>query len=566
MDLERILNFGKRFVSGALIASNLFLGSCKKDPFPEPTNSSSLYENVHLLKNTDLTSVTFLDYNKISFSQPQNFKVGDIISGGNSFNTPEGFLLKVNSIQNNGKEFFVSLASFDEAVRSGSFSESKKYNEKFSYTFERVLYDKDGNLNTTHDQTILKGVFSTNPELKISGNFDHGLKSLEFQYNTPMTFDLEIVNSPEGYNISKEISLDGPPLPPFLISICGIPSYVIPLTELNLGVVGNLKLSNFRVVGTANLNSRLYYDGSWHFEKSFNPVFFSLPKNYSPGEIDLRAYVSPKLALKLNHFVGPYVELEGDLEAKFWNSCLSHKVSSGIDLTLGIDARLFGKQLFDYNKKILEWEKILSEAGSIPSAGWFDDFDSYAASTFPSSWMKGGNSTLGGASVDNYNSYSPPNSLKLRGSENSSFPAMASRNNVEGDSIEYSFYIKNSSGSSSPNGAKYRGSIEMRTSPDMGGESRILMKFGLNGEVYSYVGWPSSIPYQENNWYKIKILKTYFGSNDIKIACWVNDVSCVGEYVENKRPYEDQLDWFTIVSGQGNVYFDNVGVKKLTSP
>src|SRR5690606_3313080 len=108
--------------------------------------------------------------------QLSGLKVGDIIVSGIAENAPHGFLRKITAISKSGTEytFTTEEVPLEEAFEdldvdfTQQFSEADSLGRLTGNGFginmpQVVLYDGDGNVNTTSDQIVINGSVNINP-------------------------------------------------------------------------------------------------------------------------------------------------------------------------------------------------------------------------------------------------------------------------------------------------------------------------------------------------------------------------------------------------------------------
>lgn len=386
MNLEKILNVGKKLVVGGLIFSTIFFG-CKKDevigpvPEPEPTEETILYDNVNILEEENLTK--FISYGDahMNFSENMGYNVGDILAGGESEILPLGFLYKVTSVKNNGKKYGVTQASFDEAIEKGKFTlekkiieEKKSTNGRFEIPISEILYDEDNDLSTTDDQIIMEGMIYLNPTITVDAEWNKGLQYFEFGFETEVGAEIFVGSNIEKFDIVKEKFILGPNIPAFPINVCGVPAVVKPFLRTYVGVEGEFSPSSVSISEIVNQESKIIYENkNWNSDITITNNFEF--ENFVPPEsLELRAYAKPELTFLIYYTFGPSASVEGYLKAKAnFSENPPWQISAGMDINLGAEMQIFGKNIWDYEEKVWGLEKVIAEGEEIPITGTFTD-------------------------------------------------------------------------------------------------------------------------------------------------------------------------------------------------
>ena len=381
----------------------VFLSHCNKDD----NNISDVGPEV----NPAVKVVSEDDENKIQYVSTiadtiifngvvSDFQVNDIIVSQKD----EGILRKVSSVvQKDGStELITSPVSIAEAFPNAEFScdidltpsnvdEIKYYTKGISlnnvesgFNFDLkdvVLWDKDGNPLTENDQVNADGklVLKLNPYLKVK-NLNSEARSITVGCN------------PVGI---IEISVDCPfkvdwlePEPKLLMTIKtkpqtifigGVPVIITNEIPIYMGIKGKAeaKLTS-GIKNTTTLHAELKWEnGNPSFNKSFDNKFELLLPSIS-SEVDLQAYLTPALNIKLYGVAGPSIDLKGYLkgiasvEAGIGGWTLSAAIYGGIELSIGLILKIFDFRLtsiksppiISYEYKIKEWTSVTDVDGN----------------------------------------------------------------------------------------------------------------------------------------------------------------------------------------------------------
>lgn len=354
--------------------------SCGKDN--NPTNPPpieaeyTLEEHVHELPQETTNRIT--QYNpttgQIIFQAQQdvqNLRTGDIFISGISENTPNGLLRKIDEIQNNTLE--TSQTTINDAIKECNFhvennrlTPTNKSLTKNGFDFEIpftniVLYDQDGNENTTNDQVTLEGNLSFNTEVT---DFDlvadvSGIQ--EFTFNTNSTQELSLTLNSETsielsrtYQLYPDIYCTPIPVGPFLL---------IPVIEINATIEGQVSVSNAHISQTANLQAGINYsDNTWNPSSNFTNIFdYQLPTFSEQATAKLS--IGPKVKLLVYNLAGISSEVAGYLKAEvnptqnpWW------KLYGGLEASIGANLEFFGWPIAEYSTQIADLEELIAQS------------------------------------------------------------------------------------------------------------------------------------------------------------------------------------------------------------
>ena len=380
----------KGLIVGGL--AGVLLTGCKKEEVveepetpetpvvPENPKVEPIYENVDKLSKEELNSISLLSDDSIYFASPKDFKKGDILIGGISEKTPGGILRKISNVSGGGKRVSTTSATLEEVIQEGEFSINKKllpwdleegsdlksakdYN--FHYPIEKsVIFDLDGNQNTTNDQITVEGNVYFDLDYGFNANFKKGVKVVDFSTIIKQNAELVFEGNLDKY-VDEEINLYKQSFVPFVIPTpYGLPLVLRPKLELNAGVVGEIHGKAISKINEdfISIGEISYLNGSWvssnKLEKAFGAEFIEANANSK-----LKGYVSPRLDLVINEIAGPFAKSEGYLEIDvdtknnpWWELYGGAKVSAGIDMGL------FSKFIPDYEKELIDYKKLICQS------------------------------------------------------------------------------------------------------------------------------------------------------------------------------------------------------------
>jgi formylglycine-generating enzyme required for sulfatase activity len=327
----------------------------------------------------------------------ENIISGTIIVGDAATACPEGFLRKVTSITHlNGFTFIQTTStSLEEAIQQGQvqFSKQLTASDIQSTSFEPgvtlleapemissgylnfemndvVLYDDDGNLNTTNDQLRVDGSLHLSPDLNFNMLIrENHLDQVTFAVNLAETTELkfkvetELISLQASYqlgtlHIAKFTVMEGPI--PLVFSV-DMPIYLKADGSVSVGVTTS-------VTQSATLKAGLRYQNeTWTPIQEFSNQFSYVPPQLS-ASMELKGYISAPLTLKLYGIPGPYGEispylkLEADTASDPWWT-----LKAGIDVNIGFNLEVLGGSKEDHSDRIIAYEVVLSTPPSIPN-------------------------------------------------------------------------------------------------------------------------------------------------------------------------------------------------------
>ncbi|KAA3664245.1 MAG: hypothetical protein DWQ04_06745 [Chloroflexi bacterium] len=294
---------------------------------PETTKVLSKETTQHL------TSIS-TDGNVYTFSETtvelESISVGDVIVSEKATLAPYGFLRKVTSITLNNEQIILETvqATLEEAIESAhisihqsltpnniqqtsqlaGISLSQSQGELFSYMLtDVVLYDADGNAETSSDQIRANGFI----ELEIEYEFDldidsYTLESLTFLVGITETAELVIqsenVTLP---NVNVEIPIGQHTFAPIPVGIPGI--VVIPQLIISVGVDGSIQANiSAGVTQQLTVQGGLTYDDlGWHSISNFSNSFSTIPPQITSKKFEVQGNIETTLTLLINGVAGP---------------------------------------------------------------------------------------------------------------------------------------------------------------------------------------------------------------------------------------------------------------------
>jgi len=314
---------------------------------------------------------------KKSSAQPLDIKPGEVIASAPTPLLPYGLLrkvLKVTTVQNQ-LVVETTSATLDEALQQGELHVTKALSpsqitraeigngvivsERFPETqtatvyFEIkdvVLYDDDGNSQTTNDQVLANGSIEVTPILNFDMQVkDFQLKQLYFAVDTQEKVKIEIESKITLLKLKKEKELARYPLTPITVFVGLLPVVLTPILLLTVGVDGDVHVSlKMSVTQEASIKGGMQYStGTWGPVSQYTNQFQYQPPTLSAGG-ELKGYAGPRFQVLLYGVLGPQIKIDGyvkleadtaetpwwklygglDLSAEFRMEILSHKLAS----------------------------------------------------------------------------------------------------------------------------------------------------------------------------------------------------------------------------------------------
>jgi len=315
---------------------------------------------------------------------------GDVMVGDAAPNAPFGFLRKVVSVSSAGGQVVVETegATLEDAIGTGGAQVSyvlfpddvqggtqaagvtlatvpQTQGLDFCYTLEDVvLYDGDGNLDTTNDQVTANGSIQLEPafsfRLLVRG-FE--LEEFSFTASVDEVADLEIGAEVELSLIKVEKEIARHYFLPITVMIGPVPVVIVPVLVVSVGVDGSVHVGvTTGVTQQVTLAVELAYaDGEWSPTSDFSSQFeYSLPA--LSADLGLKGYTGAQLLLMLYGVAGPhaavntFLRLEADLDAMPWWS-----LYGGLTVPVGGKVEVLGRTIVEYEAVLVDYEWLLAQ-------------------------------------------------------------------------------------------------------------------------------------------------------------------------------------------------------------
>ena len=192
-------------------------------------------------------------------------EAGDVIVGEASTAAPDGFLRKVAGVSEQDGQVIVVTeeTTLEETIQDGSIyttqslypedirstvlqegvtmlSNPEEANALFEYSLDKVLYDYDGDPDTTNDQIVAKGniSFDTYFDMNVKIRW-FTLESFQFINHSTETASLTIESS-LAYELEKEIEIVKHTFNPITFWIGPVPVVVTPVLTVYVGLNGEV--------------------------------------------------------------------------------------------------------------------------------------------------------------------------------------------------------------------------------------------------------------------------------------------------------------------------------------
>lgn len=335
---------------------------------------------------------------------------GDVLMFGITSQTPNGLLRKVTARTNQGADVALGTgqATIPEAFekldlkieRPITYDDMRTYEttlegleiSRYPLSFEgsagdtyevdfngTVVYDHDGNLNTTDDQVIADGSISFTLGLTLEVETKYfSLERVKMGAAVSQEADLTFSTTLPALEFDKEIVVADLYFGAFAVG----PVVITPNLELLIGANGELQAQvSMNVTESMSVSAgAIYQNGSWVPYSDFSSNWDFQPPTLS-ASARVKAYTGPRLNLMIYGVAGPYVQVDGyvELEADV-NKTPWWELYVGLEAFLGIKGEIpiLGTtyKLFNYQSgDLLDYRERLAEAETDPPcvpdcSGW----------------------------------------------------------------------------------------------------------------------------------------------------------------------------------------------------
>ena len=179
-----------------------------------------------------------------------------------------------------------------------------------------LLYDKDNNPSTTNDNVFVDGNVTLSGDVNIKLNMSSSkVDDFEFRNNTGLSADAQLLigDSLTDNYFSREVYSPTLESPPFILSGIWFNLNFV----LCAGANGKLSFKMINPPGVyydAGLETALSYESNrinkWKFTEDFTHKFELDTPTIGDTNTNLGAYISSKIGVKLNNFLGPYFKVK----------------------------------------------------------------------------------------------------------------------------------------------------------------------------------------------------------------------------------------------------------------
>jgi hypothetical protein len=354
------------------------LAACTNNPPPQPP--VVVPATTKVLSPTTQAALEQVQPNTLTFAGTQAIKAGDVVVSSPTSTAPDGFLRKVTSVrQENGKTILETApATLRDAIQKGSLQATRalsasdvettsltqgvKYMPKPgaradnpTFSFDKILYDRDGDDTTKDDQVALRGSL----DLKTSVDFDWDIDFFppDFDFlakaNFIETSNLTLVGK-ESFKFDKKIRVGQIRFKPITFSIGPVPVVIRPIIQLDVGIRGSVNGEVMvSVTQTLTMTAGAKYNEEWTNLSDISNDF-NLDSSIIKGSLNAEVFANTTLELLLYESVGLYVrpEVFVALDAQFprkpyW------KLDGGIGVDVGVEIDKWGIEK-SYKTRVFE--------------------------------------------------------------------------------------------------------------------------------------------------------------------------------------------------------------------
>ncbi|MFC1591461.1 LamG-like jellyroll fold domain-containing protein [Thermodesulfobacteriota bacterium] len=332
--------------------------------------------------------------------QLEGLSPGDVIVFDVSDVTPDGALRKVEYVYTSGSQTIVvtSQATIEEAIENADVEITRQLNagdveetidlvpsltparlfsqravsgqaaaeedDLFELILNAIVYDDDGNLDTTNDQVRIEGSLSFTTFFAFTlGIEDQVLTNLAFEQTVEENAAVKVIAT-NGLEFEKKKEIKKIKFKSIKIMVGWFPVIVRPILHVYIGangaVVAQLEAG---ITQTATITAGVEYaNDEWGIIKEFNNDFnFTGPTLDASAQI--KGWAGPQLDLMLYGIVGPnvmvdgYAELLADINEDPW-----WKLYAGLEVKAGVKVKILSKLLADVEFDIIDLRKLLAQA------------------------------------------------------------------------------------------------------------------------------------------------------------------------------------------------------------
>jgi len=378
------------------ISTIFFIQSCSEDNNPvEPSDENRVVipETTKSVDSTDYSSnLINISNDSLTFTFQSGFAtkynpdVNDVFVIANG----SGLLRKITNVDSSGSGIVLTTeqATLEDAIEEGniilkqnlqetqinkvdyyydgiSYKLNKGDESNFEFNLDIVLYDLDGNENTTNDQVKLVGNFFLEADVVFEARVSSfKLRNAKIGLEATNSESLELI-AQLNYTVEKEITLATIRFSPIYIQLGPIPVVITIKMDVKAGGKGYANASlNVGFENSISYEAGISYvrGQGWNTYNDFNNQF-----NYNPPTLaanaGARVFVKPEISVNVYGVLGGYANAVpyGEILVDFFNSPW-WQLYAGLDFGVGARAKIFGIEIFDYHTNVLELRWLLAQA------------------------------------------------------------------------------------------------------------------------------------------------------------------------------------------------------------
>jgi hypothetical protein len=372
-----------------LLIPILVLVGCTQSPPPPP--EVVVRDQAKVLGTTSRTALEeFRPDGTLVFASGVSATTGDVMVSQPSTNAPNGLLRKVTLVETVGGKTVVHTeqAKLGDVIKTGTLDASHHLTEAdsagitplvagvkqtrapkglgLSYSIDAVLFDKDGNSQTTNDQVKATGSLSLDPVFDAHIGFHCGFLctdpdiDFKFQVGLQEKASLKIV-AKVAFSASKEIPIFIHHFTPITFSIGPVPIVITPIFTIKLKLDGSIGVdATFEAAQTLSAVAGVKYTDDFHNISDISNSF-----DATAGDSKVFANVNVKLPVRADFLlygvIGPFVSIVPKLG---FDAAIPRdpvwKLFGGVEGNVGLHVEILGytkdftANLFDLTAQIAQ--------------------------------------------------------------------------------------------------------------------------------------------------------------------------------------------------------------------
>ncbi|GIU68566.1 MAG: hypothetical protein KatS3mg001_416 [Candidatus Pacearchaeota archaeon] len=343
--------------------------------------------NYYVLSGEQINQLVSVDSSTLTFSQPTNYSIGDILVSGVSDKTPTGLLREITALSSDKRKITTKNSTLEKLVKEGSFVYEKRLsrgdisnsymregiyqqespNQEFDFNFKLnnvIIHDAFNNPKIPAGKIIMNGFLSLN----LGFYFDFESKNrkinkitLKGSLNDKSEIKVNIY-SPLSLIHNVEVELIKYKFNPIVFTIPStpIPVVIIPELTFNAGAYGSLDYQEAKVSQEGEFVAALVYENQ-NLRKTFNiendfEFSFTNPTNKNAY---YRAYLGPRLNIMFYGVIGPSLRLDPYLQLASEDSLWSFY--GGIESWIILKKDVLSEVLPNIAERIFDYRKTLKQ-------------------------------------------------------------------------------------------------------------------------------------------------------------------------------------------------------------